>query len=108
MTNAVQPPTPPASQLVRACYAAAAVLLAIGLLIGFWPRSAEGDDCGSAFHPTDTFAQDFAESLSGGEPFNPSGEECSAAVSSMRLIAIIALVLGAGAGVYGLSEHKRV
>lgn len=67
-------------------------LIAAGLVVGFaLPVNSGEYDCGTAFHASDVGAQEFSDTLSGGE-----GESnCDEARSSARTLPVVLLVLGA-------------
>lgn len=87
-----------------------ALVLGVGLLVGFVPTSTRGVSCGSAFVGSDAAAvADFGNTLVGGT-LSPDGDlmamenACSDRRSVLRIPALALLVIGAGVYFIGLTN----
>lgn len=100
---------------VRLTAIAGALLLGVGLLIGFLPVHAAGVSCGSAFVKTDSaFVVDLAKAVRadrlGTDLDNPVGTQaaCSDARSGRLVPAVVFLVLGGGGLLFAVVAGSAV
>ena len=84
--------------------------LAVGLLVGLMPLSAQGVSCGSAFRGSNAASvSDLTGSLGGGAAFGTIGASasCDDKRSTVRLFAVPLMVIGLGVGVgFALTSPK--
>lgn len=70
-------------------------LIAVGLVVGFFPVSKSPVSCGSAFNASDEpMSRDFASTLVGSTGLTDYVGECADALQMWRLVAIVAILIG--------------
>lgn len=85
----------------RALTWAGLALLGVGLLVGVLPLKVSGSSCGSAlFASDDAYGDDLLSSMTGRGPMDRS-DRCDDKRSTVRLVVIPFLVLGAGGMLVG-------